>query len=132
MQAKDVFGPGYGVPMATNRQRFEEALARAMRETLLENGSVFMPGSGVTEAAKEAGLDPAVADLVVRELEDQGLLKYDGHLVQGGLPLIFRYETETDRAAFWESNEARRELLNAAADAFDRGEEIDYREDLES
>jgi hypothetical protein len=118
--------------MATNRQRFEEALARAMQENLLENGLVFMPGSGVAEAAKEAGLDPAVAGLVMRELEDQGMLEYDGNLVQGGLPLIFRYETETDRAAFWESNAARRELLTAAADAFDRGEEIDYSEDTES
>jgi hypothetical protein len=119
-------------PVTTIRQRFEEALARAMRENLLENGLVFMPGSGVTEAAKEAELDPAVAGLVMRELEDQGLLEYDGDLVQGGLPLIFRYETEIDRAAFWESNAARRELLTAAADAFDRGEEIEYREGTES
>jgi TIR domain-containing protein len=99
-----------------------------MRENMLANGLVFMTQASVSEAAKEAGVDPGVADLIMRELDGQGLLEYDGQLVQGGLPFIFHYETETDRTAFWESNAARRELLVAAADAFDRGEEIDYRE----
>ena len=118
--------------MTTNRTRFEQILARAMRESLLENGLVFLPYSHVEEAAKEAGVEPPVADLIMSELEDQGLLENDRHLVEGGLPFIFRYETEIDRSAFWESNQARRELLAAAADAFDQGSEIDYREDADS
>lgn len=63
---------------------------------------------------------------------NRGCLNTTGGLVQGGLPFIFHYEREFDRSAFWGSNIARRELLIAAADAFDRGIEIDYREGAET
>src|SRR5438876_8443452 len=88
--------------MASDRSQFEQALARAMRESLLENGLVFLLQSRVEEAAKESGIEPPVADLIMRELADQGLLENDGHLVEGGLPFVFRFETEVDRLAFWE------------------------------
>ena len=53
---------------------------------MLANGLVFMTQGGVNDAAAEAGLEPAVAELVMRELDGQGFLEYDGQLVQGGLP----------------------------------------------
>ena len=61
--------------MVANRSQFEHALAKAMRESLLENGLVFLPLSRVEEAAKEAEIEPPVADLIMRELADRGASK---------------------------------------------------------
>lgn len=111
------------------RERFELALARLYRDKLVREGVVFIEGNEIEALAANEGVPDPLAALILDDLSAKGLIEQDHGLYRGGEQLILSYEQEHDRAAFYESNGARRELLAAAADALDAGEEITFRPD---
>lgn len=106
----------------TARDDFEVAVARWARERLHSEGWVFIDAGDFVPLAEQAGLNETQADLVMRGLENRGLVFRDGRHYKDAVPLILAFEMEAERPAFYESNVARRELLAAAADAIDAGD----------
>lgn len=111
------------------RDKFERAVARLFRENLLSEGMLFVQLKELEQLAKDEGIPEHLAGLILEDLEARGLIFQDRRIFKGGEQLILTYEQEVDRGAFYESNIARRELLEAASDALDNGEEIQFRRD---
>jgi TIR domain len=111
----------------TARDEFETAVARWARERLLSEGWVYFDEGDYQPLADELGIGSGQADLIIRGLEERGLIYQEDRHYKDALPLILGYELQVDRRAFHESNHARRELLLAAADALDKGKtSIEY------
>lgn len=106
------------------REDFETAIARLVREKLLDDGMVFVDLHDLSELAEREGVPEKLAGAIVEGLESKGLIYRDGRSYRGGEQLILTFEQEVDRTAFYESNAPRRELLQAAADALDQGETL--------
>lgn len=111
------------------REKFERAVARLFRESLLREGVLFVQLRELEQLAENEGVPQHLARLILEDLEAKGRITQDRRIYKGGEQLILTYEQDVDRSAFYESNIARRELLEAAADALDDGDEIQFRRD---
>lgn len=112
-----------------DRDTYELAIAHLFREKWRTEGWDMVDMRELLQLAKDHGISERLAVRIVDQLESNGEISRDGRHFRGGANLVLRLEQEVDRSLFYESNVARRELLEAAADALDADTDVSYYKD---
>jgi len=117
----------------TEEDRLFIQIAREAHVTLTNAGHVLVIGRSILRSAVESGAPEDLVEHVFESLVERGLLFSPcGGDTYDGLALAIAYEEEVDRAALRKGNALRREILQAAARAFEQRQgRLEYYEDDE-
>jgi hypothetical protein len=112
-----------------SEDRFVIAVSQAANVKLEEEGLAWMDYSEIVEIGKRVGLTENRTEHAVTKLEEGGRIWEKGARHYDAVGLAILFEEAVDRRKFRERNALRREVLEHAARADDRGTDLTFHED---